>query len=210
MGRDENSSSTRGRPSKVVSLIDQYDLDDIGAEIEAAWTSDDEHRRSLRDLADDFNQELLRQKLRDAGIQTLDGEVENFYRLLTDDETSTADRTRIRRRLERDDIDVGTLESEFVSYQAIRTYLQNHRGASYDPAETDPIDQLQTAVDRLQRKLVTVTDDRLERVDDNTALTIENPSVIADVRIACANCGRQFSVDELTAETQCDCVGSDS
>nr|WP_217350898.1 rod-determining factor RdfA [Salinadaptatus halalkaliphilus] len=191
-------------------MIDQYDLDDIGAEIEAAWTSDDEHRRSLRDLADDFNQELLRQKLRDAGIQTLDGEVENFYRLLTDDETSTADRTRIRRRLERDDIDVGTLESEFVSYQAIRTYLQNHRGASYDPAETDPIDQLQTAVDRLQRKLVTVTDDRLERVDDNTALTIENPSVIADVRIACANCGRQFSVDELTAETQCDCVGSDS
>ena len=62
--------------------------------------------------------------LEDAAVQTFDGEIENMYRLLTDDDVSSAESTRIKRRLERDGVDVETLLSDFVTYEAIGTYLK--------------------------------------------------------------------------------------
>ncbi|WP_436348498.1 rod-determining factor RdfA [Natronorubrum sp. FCH18a] len=206
MDEDTESSSSRGRPSKVARLVDQYDLAELGAEIETEWTKEGADRRSLRDLADYFNRELLRQILRNANVETLDGEVENFYRLLTTDSASVADRTRVRRRLEGEGIDVDQLESDFVSYQAIRTYLQKHRGVRYEATDGDPISQLQTAVEQLQNKLVAVTESRLERVNDGTVLEIENPRVMVGVQVACTECGRQMNITELSDGTSCDCV----
>lgn len=205
MDEKAESSDGRGRPSKVVLLIERYELAELGAEIETEWTKESSDRRSLRDLADHFNRELLREILRDAGVQTLDGEVENFYRLLTDDSTSPADRTRVRRRLEQEGIDIDQVESEFVSYQAIRTYLQKHRGASYEADTDEPVERLQTAVKQLQTKLVTVTESRLERVNNGDVLEIANPSVISEVQVVCTDCGRQMRVDELSDGTSCDC-----
>lgn len=46
---------------------------------------------------------------------TLDSEAENVRRLQTDKNESNSDRICMRRRLERDGIDVDTLESDFIS-----------------------------------------------------------------------------------------------
>jgi hypothetical protein len=69
----------------------------------------------------------LRRHSRPPGDTVLEGEVEHTYHLLTDDEVSSGDRRRAERRLERQGIDIDTLRSDFVSYQAIRMYLK--RGA---------------------------------------------------------------------------------
>ena len=45
--------------SKVARVIETYDLDDLGAEVEAAWTDPTCHRTSLRDLAAWFTQNFL-------------------------------------------------------------------------------------------------------------------------------------------------------
>lgn len=61
---------------------------------------------SLRELADYFNQQLLRAAMTDAGMQPLSGEVQNTYQLLTSEDVGEADQTRISRHLEREEIDV--------------------------------------------------------------------------------------------------------
>lgn len=66
-----------------------------------------------------------------------EGEVETLYALLTDEDVSDDDRLRARRRLEQDGIDVDALQDEFVSYQTIQRYLQDHRGASSTSEERD-------------------------------------------------------------------------
>lgn len=164
-----NESSGRGRRSKVVRLIEEHDLQDIGAELEQYWTAD-EDRRSLRELADYFNRHLLEAALDSAGVQHLDGEIENTYRLLADDDVSIADRTRVRRRLEHDGVDVDALESDFVTYQAIRSYLKDHRGAEYTPEETDPLECEMTNVQRLRGRMATVTEGKIEQLRDNGSL----------------------------------------
>jgi hypothetical protein len=56
------------------------------------WTAD-EHRRSLRELVEQFNLSVLWSALEDAGSRPLEGEVQNLYGLLTDEEVSSGVRT---------------------------------------------------------------------------------------------------------------------
>jgi hypothetical protein len=158
-----NASSDHGRRSKVARLIDEYNLQGLGPELEQLWTAD-ENRRSLRELAEYFNNQLLETAVEDVDMQFLDGELENSYRLLTDDDVSSADRNRIRRRLKRDGVDVDKLESDFVTYQAIRSYLKDTRNAEYTPETTNPIAEEKTNIKRLRGRMTSVTDGKLEQL----------------------------------------------
>lgn len=200
---DAATESRRGRRSKVARLIEQYELDSIGAELERLWTAK-ENRRSLRDLATYFNRQLLRRALENADIRPLDGEVENIYRLLTDDD-SGADGTRIRRRLERDGVDVDAIEEDFVTYQAIRTYLKKHRGAEYTPDETDPIEREVANIQQLRGRVDSVTEGKLRQLRNTDQLELGGFRTLVDVQVVCEDCNTQFDVVELLERGHCDC-----
>lgn len=200
---DRASSSGRGRRSKVARLMEEYDLDSLGAELEQLWTAE-EDRRSLRDLASYFNQQLLRRALEKADVRPLGGEVENIYRLLTDEE-SGADATRIRRRLERDGVDVDALESDFVTYQAIRTYLKKHRGAEYTPDETDPIEREIANIQQLRGRVDSVTEGKLRQLEKTGQLDLGEFRTLVDIRVVCEDCNAQFDVVELLERGGCEC-----
>jgi hypothetical protein len=201
-----NGSSSRGRRNKVVHLIEAYELQDIGLELEQSWTAE-EDRRSLRDLAKYFNQQLLKRTLEEASLQYLDGEVENTYRLLTDDEVNSAESTRVQRRLERDGIDVDELKKDFVTYQAIRSYLKDHRGAEYTPAEIDPLEREVTNVQKLRGRMVSVTEGKLEQLQAGGELTLGEFRTLADIRVVCEDCNTQFDVLDLLDRGGCSCEG---
>ncbi|QLD87087.1 hypothetical protein HWV23_15600 [Natronomonas halophila] len=205
MDQSEESDSTHGgRRSKVARLIEEYDLQGLGTELEQLWTAE-EDRRSLRDLAAYFNRKLLEQALEAANVQQLDGEVENTYRLLTDDDVSSAESTRIERRLERDGVDVESLVSDFVTYQAIRTYLKDHRGAEYTPSETDPLEREKTNFQKLRGRMVSVTEGKLEQLQKNEAFTLGEFRTLADIQVVCEDCNTQFGVLELLEREGCNC-----
>ena len=203
-GPDSSGPSTRGRKSKVARVLDEYDLEGLGAELERRWTAS-EDRWSLRDLARFLNQRILETALEAANVQTVDGEVENIYRLLTDDEVSGADETRIRRRLERDGVDVDALETDFVTYQAIRTYLQKHRDAEYTPDETDPIEREVSNVEQLRGRLVSVTEGKLDQLRNAEEIDLGEFRLLVDIQVVCEDCNSQFEVVELLERGGCDC-----
>ncbi|CAI50221.1 uncharacterized protein NP_4260A [Natronomonas pharaonis DSM 2160] len=198
--------SSRGRRSKVARLLDDYDMAGVGAELERQWTAD-EDRMSLRDLASYFNRQLLQQRLEAANVRPVDGEVANIYRILTDDDdVAEADKTRVRRRLERDGIDVETLENDFVTYQAIRTYLKSYRGAEYSPDETDPIEREITNLQKLRGRVDAATTGKLEQLGRSGDLDIGAFRTLVDIRVVCEDCGTQYEAVELLERGGCDCA----
>ena len=203
----ESKASSRGRQSKVARLIDEYDLQGLGANLEQQWTAD-EDRKSLRDLASYFNQQLLQRTLEGANVQYLDGEIKNTYRLLIGDGVSSAESTRVKRRLERDGIDVDALETDFVTYQAIRSYLRDHRGAEYTPAETDPLEREATNTQKLRGRMATVTEGKLEQLRASDELTLGEFRTLADIRVVCEDCNTQFDVLNLLNRGGCNCTDS--
>lgn len=203
-GMASEEAGRERRSNKVARLIDEYDLDGLGAELEEKWTAEGAERHSLRDLAEGFNLRLLRTALRDAGVGSVTGSQENVYRVLTDEEVSDADRIRVRRRLEQNDVDVETLLEDFVSYQSIRTYLQEYRDASYD-VETDPVEQAESTIGPLRTRLATVSESKLEAAADADAFDLGDFDVTVDVGVICHDCSTRHDVSALLERGGCEC-----
>lgn len=210
MSDSKQQVQNTGRQVKVARLLDKYEFGSIGKDLERMWTEEGEERRSLRDLAKYFNCELLKQVMAEAGVQPLDGEIENLYRLLTADEVSEAEQVRTIRRLEKQGVDVDSLTDDFVTYQAVRTYLKNVRDVEYSPSKSDPIKR-KTGIRRLQGRTAEVTKQTLEGLQNDNQLSIGDFRTIVNINVICDTCGRQYEVGELIDQGRCGCaVSSDA
>ncbi|WP_433627707.1 rod-determining factor RdfA [Halomicrococcus sp. NG-SE-24] len=204
-------SKNSGTRSKVQRVIDEYELAGMGEQLEAYWTGNDEEEYSLRELADVFNRAVLRAALDQAGASPLEGEVENTYRLLTDDSVSSGVRTETRNALARDGVAVEELEDDFVTHQAIHTYLTKHRGVSYESNadETDQVEKSAETVQRLRTRTAAVTETTLENLETTDRITLGDFDVIVDVRVLCDTCGQSYTVDEILKDGGCGCPPSE-
>lgn len=194
---------------KVSRLIEKYELTGIGDELERRWTRS-EDRLSLRDLADFFNRRILGAALETEGSAALDGEVENLYRLLTSEDITSGVRQQARNRIDRRGVDPDSLEGDFVSYQAVRTYLKNDRDATPPDTASSPRERVtrkRSTIQRLTTRLVTVTEQSLDELANASAVTLGDFEVLVAVRVHCSDCNTQSPVTELLAEGGCECGG---
>ena len=192
--------------SKVGRVIRKYELDGFGEELEERWLGDGHERTSLRDLADLFNQRVLQRAMTDAGMDPLSGEVENTYALLTGDDVTEGTRTQARNRLARADLDVDELESDFVSHQAIHTYLRKYRGAERgEVSNEERLEKTVETVRRLESRTVAVVENSLDTLRNAGAVAVGEFDVLIDVRVFCSDCGRQYDVVDLLDRGGCDC-----
>lgn len=190
---------------KVGRLISAYDLDNMGSYLERRWTGASGERASLRTLADEFNRQLLRVALAEAGRNPVEQDVTTTYKVLTDDDVSEGSRTQKRLELSRDGVDVDSLLDDFVSHQAIHTYLRRYRGAE---RERDPADQIESDVEtlrRLQARTGSVTADAVERSASTERIDVGEFDVLVNVRVLCQDCGADYDAVELLQRGGCDC-----
>lgn len=204
------SDATESRPSsKVARLISEYGLDGLGDELETRWTGDGVERTSLRDLADYFNQQLLERALVDAGMSALDSDVSSTYRNLTDEDVSTGVRTDTHTRLETNGVDVDGLRSDFVSYQAIRSYLTEYRDAEYRRlSDEEKIEKDLESIQRLMTRTLSVTEERIETLARTDRIDADEFEILLDLQVLCGECGEQYSVSAFLDERGCDCQRS--
>ncbi|MFC5368938.1 rod-determining factor RdfA [Salinirubrum litoreum] len=196
-----------GRPdtdSKVGRVIAEYDLSGTAEWLEAAWVGDGRERRSLRDLADEFNRRALEAAMRDAGMDPVPVEVESAYTTLTDDETSSGARVELRNRLEWEGVDLDTVEADFVTHQAVHTFLRKYRGVERGTPEADP-EKARETIGKLRGRTEAVTTNVVERLADRGALSVGSVDALVDVQVVCRDCESQYQVEELIDRGGCDC-----
>lgn len=90
------------------------------------------------------------------------GEVDGVYRQIQGEDGTVANQTWTRRQLERTGVDA--LESVFVTYQAIRSYLKRVRNTEYEP-DADPIERDRNSVQQLRNRTTAVTESKLDGLD---------------------------------------------
>ncbi|MCU4741358.1 hypothetical protein OB955_24585 [Halobacteria archaeon AArc-m2/3/4] len=193
------------RQTKVERVIDRYELDGLGDRLEAEWVGDGTERTSLRDLATEFNIAVLRAALLDVGESTISSDVESTYQTLTDDDVPRSDEIRKRRELERAGVDVEDVLSDFVTHQAIHTYLTNVREAELTQDEGDRVERKKETIQRLASRTQVVTDSTLDELARAELLSERNYEVFVNVRVLCEDCGADYTVDELITQGGCDC-----
>ena len=194
---------------KVGAVAEAFELFDIDATLRERWTAE-EDRSGVRELADHVNTSLLRSALRTdgEGAGALEGEAENYYRLLTDEEVSRGMRTEARSRLRDRGIDVETIEERFVSHQTVYRHLTGCLEVSRDPSPTDAGTAVRdgiATVRALQRRTEAVATSAFERLDRDGHVRVGDLDVLVDVIVSCRACGEQFPLSESLAGRSCRC-----
>ncbi|WP_082220738.1 rod-determining factor RdfA [Haloferax gibbonsii] len=198
-----NQGNSR-RKSKIERVIENYGLDGFGDTLARRWT-DPKDGDSLRDLADLMNQEVLNAVLRDADADVLNGEVENMYGLLTDDDTTEGMRVQAKNTLQSKGIDVDQLLTDFVSHQAVYTYLTDIRGVSKESKSTNRVDSVVQSIQKLRGRLVAVIERSLDSLRNTNKLQLGDFDVLVDTQVYCRDCGTQYEVIQLLKQGRCDC-----
>ena len=203
--RTGRAESVDPQSSKVARLLEKYDIPGYGEELEDRWVGKADEREGFRTLATRFNRRLLRAAMESAGLNPVDGEAKTLYEHITGDATDAGTRNDVRARLERSGIDTEQLTDDFVSYQAVRTYLKRYREAELPAEEPNRVENAQRSINTLRGRTHTVTTDRLEKLADKEEITLGEHHVTIGIDVFCEDCGRQLDVAQLLKRDGCDC-----
>ncbi|QLH82951.1 rod-determining factor RdfA [Halosimplex pelagicum] len=206
MGSDD---APAGRRSKVERLVAAYGLEEMGDRLVDSWTGSNGSRTSLRDLADEFNRALLRSAMRRADRNPTEHAVADAYETLTDDDVSEGRKAEMRNDLARAGVDVDALADDFVSHQAVHTYLTEVREAAPPDSPSDPVDTDVETLQRLLGRTTTVTEGTLDRHRDADRITLGEFDVFLDARVLCHDCGADRDAVSLLRQGGCACDPDD-
>jgi hypothetical protein len=192
---------------KVGKVIQRHSMDGMADELENRWTGENGEARSLRDLATYFNRELLKSVLAKNDKRYRRRDVAHIFESLTEDDVSPGERTRVRKQLERDGIDVEALEQEFVTHQAIHTFLTQGRGVTKDTEPGgDRLGRAKQTINSLRNRVIAVTETTITQLSKAEILTIGSFDIFVDLTVHCADCGTSISVSELFESKGCECT----
>ncbi|MFC6722725.1 rod-determining factor RdfA [Halobacteriaceae archaeon SHR40] len=193
---------------KVGTVADSCGFPEIHDRLAAQWTDDD---HSVRDLTEQFNRRLVRAGFEQADRIPIDGEIENLYRVLTDDDVDAGTRTQARERLRQDGVPIEEIESQFVSHQTVYRHLRNCLGVSRDDeteTATECIDSWRDRIDALRARTAAVTDRGVSQLASQDAIDGEAFDVLVDITVICDDCGQFYDLDELFEGRGCDCAST--
>lgn len=190
---------------KVGRIIAKYGLYELDRELVRRWGGDDPDQCSLRELAEYFNKSVLEAALNEAGASTHDEELEYRYRMLTDSNITSGMRTEIIRDIENRGVDYEEVEQEFVTHQAIYTYLTNYHNVEYNLETENQIEKDLKTINQLRSRTNAVVESTIERLNNTDRISIENEGVIVDINVICHDCGVSYGVSELLSERSCEC-----
>lgn len=189
---------------KVGSAIVQYGLEDANTRLREKWTGKSDKSQSVRELTVEFNRRLVRTAMQEAGMELVEGRVENAHRLLTDDDALEAVRLQMETTLQNDGVDVDALESAFVSHQTLYRHLTSCLDASKEINQRS-IEKERQRVNRLQNRAEAVVTDSVQRLRDGGEVDIETFEVLVSFRVSCESCGRLHDADVLLTDGGCSC-----
>lgn len=193
--------------TKVARCIDKYDLPEMGPTLEARWTGESGERTSLRDLAEIFNRTLVEAALRDVDTLPLSVDVGGIYEALR--RGSRTERLRAERRLEREGVDAEALTADFVSHQAVHTYLRRNREASPPASTTNTVENRIQTIEKLEGRVAAVAEAAVSGVPAAEDADTPAYEVLVDVKGVCTACGETYAVRDLLTRGGCRCVHTD-
>jgi hypothetical protein len=199
------------RTRKLDVVVDKYNLDGIVDELESRWSrKNPEERYSIRELEKHFNSAVIRTVLEEeVGYSPVDYNPEQIFEILNDGEgVSESDERFIRQWME-DNVDLEELESDFVSYYSIFTFLRDVRNAeSPNQLDNSPEKAKERGIDRIEQKksnLKQGTDRALKGVKKANVVADNDYDIRVSVRVECPDCGTVLPGVEFIRQGGCEC-----
>jgi hypothetical protein len=196
---------------KVGRGLIKYDLVELTDELAARWTAEGDERWGLRKLAEWLNKQFLRVALEDADQSVSASDLETIYQQLTDDNVSRGTQTERRNELERAGVPIEEVERDFVSYQAVHTFLTDFSGLEYEePDDAERLVSVRNTLAALRGRVIRVLESNFEYQRQADRLTLGDFDAGCDIYITCRECGERYDAIDLIDRGSCDCGSLES
>jgi len=114
-------------------------------------------------------------------------------------------RAQQRNRLSRVGVDVDRLEQDFVTHQAVHTYLTEVLNVSKETEPADPVEKNRNRIARLRGRTGAVVENALSELQNTGDIEIGAHDVFVDISVYCSECETQTQLSKLLAAGGCDC-----
>jgi len=192
---------------KVERVTEKYGLDDADQRL---LRLRDHEGAGLRRLETRLNIWILKYAMIQHGMTVLDGEEENYHRLLTDDSVLEGARRDARRELEEAGIDVDEVTDDFVSYQTIRKHLNKCLGEDTSRNYTPNPQNDRQNIEKLRKRVVNVVEKSINRLRNHDIIQMGTPHVRVSIKVKCGDCGRTHILRSLFESRECPCATDQS
>ncbi|AGB31734.1 hypothetical protein Natpe_1870 [Natrinema pellirubrum DSM 15624] len=162
---------------------------------------------SLRDLATYLNKQILSVALSSATREVI-GDADSIYDVLRGDGVSRSRRAELRSKLSRNDVDIDSIEEDFVSHQTVRNHLHDCEGIDTGRESTADIDGARKTIEWAQARSEGVIEETLERLRNADEISDVPTEVTQSVRVGCSACGSTYRIEDYLDQGGCDCQTS--
>lgn len=159
---------------------------------------------SLRDLESVINKAILRAVVEDVD-GTVIGDVDHIYETLVGDDASAGERTETKEQLARTGADVDALLEDFVSYQTVRTHLNECLDIDTGRRRQLSIEDARGTIEWARSRSEGIVDRTMDRLRRDEQFSVGSIDVSHDVRVSCTDCGGSYPVEEFLDRGGCDC-----
>mgnify|MGYP006273296307 CR=1 FL=1 len=200
----DRGEGSRGPQKKIPRLIDKYGLEDIGERMADLWTAEvDSERRTLKELRDMFNQEILRSAVESQGVNPVGGEIEFGYKALISDNATYSQREDFIDRMEDKGVDIESIQEDFIKSSAtIHNYLKDVHNAQYKTEDQTSQEKAKQQVKRLQTRAETVSEGWLNTLVENDQLPDQGYNVSVEFWVDEEETGRRITLQNLIDEIE--------
>lgn len=140
-----------------------------------------------------------------ADVDILDSEIENTYRLLTEEDVTGGMRTQIETSLEREGVDLKQLCSDMVAHQSVHTYLTKVCDVKRRDKETYRIEKTVSVIRRLKNRVTAVVERDLDGRLNTEQIALGESNVVVQAQAYCKRCDSQYKVSDLLSRNGCQC-----
>lgn len=188
-----------GEFCKAGRTTEKYGLNDSLRALGDEWS--EPNGEGVRKLAKRFNEAVVEEALRDAGMEPLEGESEMMHQLLTREDIEPRERQSAYTRLEEHGIDPEELTGDFVSYKTINRHFKNCTNRRREtPEQTHTAEDALESIQRLKRRLEQITEDSIARLAEDSTDGKSEAEVIVNINIVDSS-GEQHSVRQLLGDS---------
>jgi hypothetical protein len=144
---------------KVSRNTTKYGFVDLYKRLPNLWLGNGYEEHSLRELRDKINVRILRTAVEGEGEETVVGEIESKYDVLTSEEYTAGEKTEVENSLISKGVDIREVREDFVSHQSVANHFYdclNKKKGKSSPHESNDV--------RNVRSLKRMAKDRLEQM----------------------------------------------
>lgn len=194
---------------KVGKIAEKYNAQKMANSLGDMWREEDE---SVREIATTFNIHILNLAMENTGMNNLEGEVENIYRLLKDDDVSKAEQIRAKRRLEQNGLEPDEISTDFVSYQTVYRHLTNCLELQNSDLENSEAKRakIEKRIRSLTNRTNLVISKTLKQLSKSFNSGVQKPNVTLSVTVWCDECGTSMNLEDVLTGDQCQCLSDET